>query len=308
VAKIDDIDLGYIRLFERVTRKQLVEAVSAGAFTYWQNLVASSSSWRIIGVLDAEDAASTIKRLQNLHVHGLPVLIDLDDLLDGFIAWGRVAEFRERMEAERSGVYQYELVVNLVPGIGVTYLHTGDAELHDLDYRAAFRAFDPVQGRFGLEVSADRLVWTHQFYLDNDASSIQDLVFEVQVGDDINGFRIYAYKEGAWRLVGDWGGADSWGATKSFIDENAVSHDFTVDHGTRGEALTHGTISRMPGLIRRVLIEVSNMQAQSGNDYSIDYGSDQLLLKVSAIHAAREALRPLPLVTYVDGSFEIGRA
>ncbi|MCK4582549.1 hypothetical protein KAU18_04470 [Candidatus Bathyarchaeota archaeon] len=64
----------------------------------------------------------------------------------------------------------------------------------------------------------------------------------------------------------------------------------------------------MLGLSRRVLLSITAMQAQGSNDMSTDYGSDQLLLKVTAEHTQRETARPYLVLTYVDGSLDYGRA
>jgi len=307
--KIGGVDIGNVLIPEPIIRRKNTESPVGGGLTYWQNLYSPSTQWRITGYLKAP-TTTAVNQLLNLK-HGLPVLVDLDDRWPGFITWGRVAEIRPR-PSRVGNVFYYDMLVNEVPAIGVTYLQTSEAYLHDLDYHANHRVFNPLSGRFAKSVTLDLLDWSWQFYVDNDKISIQTLIQEFQVGDDIDKLKIWGWKLNGshdWSLIGDWGGADAWDAEKTFTDDDAIAHVFRANYGDRGDVKAGiGTISQMLGLSRRVLLSITLMQAQSGNDYSTDHSSDQLLLKVTAEHNQREAARPYPVLTYVDGSLDYGRA
>ncbi len=304
--KIGGVDVGNVLTAEPTIRRRNYEVSVGGGLTYWQNLYNPSAQWRITGYLKAP-TATAVNKLLNLQ-HGLPVLVDLDDRWAGFITWGRVAEVRPR--PSRVGkVFYYEILVNEIPAIGVTYLQTAEAYLHDLDYYANHKVFNPLSGRFAKSVTVDRLDWTWQFYLDNDKASEQVLVLEFQVGDDIDKLKIWGWKTAGWSLIGDWGGAQAWDATRDFIDDQPITHVFRANEGIRGAVKAGiGTISQMMGLKNRVLLSVTRMMADGVSDLSTDYKSDQILLKVTAEHTERETARPYPVLTYVDGSLDYGVA
>jgi len=306
--KLDNIDIGNpLRPEPRLRRRQNELATAAG--TFWQNIYGSPLDWQISGYMKAPTLA-VVRSLLNLK-HGLPVLLDLNDRWAGFIHWGRVGEISLRKQRASTLVY-YDILFHQIPAIGTTYLQTPEMWLHDLDYRVSHRMFDPGIGSFNQSVSSDRLDWTWEYFLDNDKVSIQTGILEFQVGDDIDKLKIWGWKlDGThdWSLIGDWNGADAWAASKTFTDDGAISHVLKLDEGVRGEVIAGiGTISQMLGLTRRCLLSVTLMQAHTDNDYSTDHSLDQIHLKVTAEHNARETLRPNPVLTYVDGSFPPGRA
>lgn len=305
-CKIENIDIGTVTLPELIVRRENVRQRSGVGLTYHRNLNSDSVRWRLTGRLSSPTKAQ-VQALLNLK-HGLPVLVDLDDRFPGWITWGRVSEIAPR-PSRVGGVFNYTLTVDQIPGIGSTYVQTDDVYLHDLNYRTSFKAFDPALAKFNLSVTSNRLDWTWESYVDNDKNSIQTAILEFQVGDDIDAFTIWGWKSGGWVLIGDWGDADTWGAGKAFVDNDSYSHTFKANYGSMGEDVTGiGTISRLSGFNRRVLLSITNLRAHSGNDMSTDYTGDQLLLKMTAEHNQRETLRPYPVVTYIDGSRDYGRA
>ena len=304
---IGGVDIGTVQAVDPILRRSNTEVKTGGGLTYWQNLSSSSTRWAIRGYLKAPTVVQ-VATLFNL-MHGLPVLIDVNDFRAGFITWGRVTEVRPR--PSRLGfIFAYDIIINEVPSIGVTYMQTAEAYLHSRSYHSNQRVIDPAVGNYGKTVSAgNRLDWTHEFYVDNDKAGIQTLIVEFQVGDDVNHFEVFGWKAAAWSLIGDWGDGDAWNAVKAWTDEDAQAHNFQVQEGVRGATLAGvGVVSQMLGTTKRVLMEITDMQAQGDPDYVTDYGLDQLLLKVVAKHSLRGTARPFPMITYVDGSLDYGPA
>ena len=303
---IGGVNIGNVQRVEPTYRRSNVETKVGGGLTHWQNLYSPSVQWHITGYI-ASPTPTAVNKILNLQ-HGLPVLVDLNDRWPGFITWGRVSEIRPS-PGRLGNVFYYDMVINEVPAIGVTYMQTSEAYLHDIDYQANYRVFNPLSGRFAKEVTGDRMDWTWEFYVDNDKNAIQTVIIELQVGDDIDKLKIWGWKAAAWSLIGDWGGADAWDAVKNFVDDGATTHAFRFQEGDRGDALAGiGTVSQMLGLSRRVLGSITLMSAHIAPDLSTDYSLDQILLKFTAEHTQREAARPYPVLTYVDGSLDYGPA
>jgi len=308
VNEIAGVDIGNPLTAEQIITRRNYEASVGGGLTYWQNLYSPSIKWRISGYLKAP-TTTAVNKLLSLQ-HGQPVLIDLHSRWPGFITWGRVTEIRPR-PSRRGNIFYYDMMLNEIPAIGVTYLHTAEAYLHDLEYQVNHRVFSPLSGRFAKAVTGDRMDWTWQFYLDNDkAAPARTLTVEFQVGDDITNFKIWGMKAAGWTVIGDWedAGATVWDDPEDFIDDQPITHVFTVSKGERGDVEAAGTISQMLGLKTRVIASVTLMQAQGAADLSTDHQDDQILLRVTAEHTLREAARPYPVLTYVDGSLDYGRA
>ena len=304
--KIGNIDIGTVQIVTPIYRRGNVESKVGGGVTYWQNLASPSVRWSIYTYLKSP-TEEELNNILNL-VHGLPVLVDLHSFKAGFVSWGRVTEVRPQPMRIGGQVY-LDIVVNQVPAIGVTYVQTADVYTHSRAYQSNQKVFNPLDGAYNPSFTADRLDWTWEFYLDNDKNAIQTAILEIQVGDDVDKLKIWGWKAGAWAVIGDWGGGDAWNAAKDFIDDGAITHVFKFQEGDRGD--THagiGVVSQMLGTERRLLGSITLLSAHIAPDLSTDYSLDQILLKVTVEHTLREAARPYPVITYVDGSLDYGPA
>lgn len=300
-------DIGSIDSITQDNNRRFASILSGG-IAWRQNNQPTVRSWNISGHIPSATLAE-INFMQNLQFHGLPVIVDLSDRIAGLFTWGRVRSLQPVIP-KISGAYHYTLILDEIPAIGTTYIQTDDAYLHDLAYHGSYKIFNPMFGRFGRTVSSDLLDWSWQFYVDNDdTGSSPIIIVEFHVGDDIDGFKLELWKSGGWVEIGYWGKTDSWDDIESIVDDNSQTILFRADKGAPAELLAGiGTISTMNGLYKRVLLEIDDLAAHSGTDLYNDYGNDQILLKATAEHTARDALRPYPVVTYWDGSIDYGRA
>lgn len=307
MGKLGGVDLGYIQTVEPIVSKDFQTVTIPGEISsFQQNLLNYSQSWRIEGFLYNPTQAQR-ENLSNLG-NGEVVLVDISEY--SLFGYGklRVAP-RLMLDVTRKNIWNYTFEIEGCLAVGYTYIQTSDAYLHDLNYRSNLKGFDPHYGRFAVNYDSNRLNVDYQFYVDNDKTSIQEVIVEAQCGDDVSKCKIYGWKASAWYLIGDWGGADAWDAVKAFTDDDSVAHNFRANNGLRGAALSGiGTISNKLGCKKRVLFSITNLLAEGSTDKSTDYGSDQLLLKIVLEHTSIESLRPYVRITYVDGSLDYGIA
>lgn len=301
MVKLDNFDLGAVRAPQprRVSRRY-VSTWTGDGFVYPQDVAWVERGWQVLGTL-ANPSAADVETLEGLALNPNPVVLDLDDKVSGFIRWVVV----EDVDPEPvGGVLRYGIRMQQVPCVGVMYMQTDDIYLHGLDYRAALKVADPLTGHFSHEWAANRLTQTWQTYMDNDKNAIQTAILEIWGTDDISRLQLWGWKAAAWSAIADWGNADAWNAIKNWTDGDGAAHDFQANKSYRGQALAGiGTISWMLGNLYRVLMEVTNLTADAApaSDMSTHYGGDQLLLKLALTSTSREALRPLPVVTYRTG-------
>ena len=301
MAKIDNITLGTVRAMPKSFSRSIRSLYTGDGYTYPQDVNWVERGWNIRGTLNAPSAAVT-NSIENLNNHSNPVILDLNDKYTGFISWVMVERFP--ITQQIGTIYRYDLNVKTIPCIGTTYMQTLGVYLHDLDYRASYKKFDPLVGRFNKQWSADRLEQTWEFYVDNDLNAITVALLEVYTCFDISSFRLRGWKAAAWDQIGEWGGADIWNLIVNWVDDDAVAHNIQVQKGVRGEVLPGvGTISNGMGNYNRVLCEIDNLTADATptSDRSTHYGGDQLLLEAKIISTSREALRPYPVIDYITG-------
>jgi len=310
MAKIGGIDLGTngaIRLVEPILTRNLKKISLPGEVgSFHQSLVSYEHSWRIEGIF-VNPSQSQIEQLYNLG-YGEVILVDINEF--SLFGYGKVRTApRIRLVSGNKNVWRWYLEIDGVPAIAHTHVQTDEVYLHDLDYRLNLKSFDPHIGRFSINYSADRLEVDWQFYVDNDKASSQDVVLEIQCGDDISEFTLWYWNGSAWIQIGNWGNADAWGATKNFTDPESVIHDVTAGKNTRGQSVTGvGTVSRKLGCNHRVLFKITGMAADDA-DSSTVIGGDQLKLKAKLKHAAAEpGVRDYARITYIDGSLDYGVA
>ena len=309
MANINKLDLGTITALNRPSTETYGSINAVGGYRYYPHMGQTSERYILSGVLNAPTQA-TLDSLKNLQYSGVPVVIDLDDKYSDFVAWGKVADvdFSPRI----TSLVYYRIALNIIPSIGNTYIQTADAYLIDLDYIALKRKINPVWGRYDHEVSVDRLDYQYEFYISNRSGAPFEAVLEFQCGEDVDEFTVDGWKAAAWNQIGNWGNADAWNATKNWIDDNAIAHDFEADRGDRGTVIAFATgnydVSQMLGLNQRILMRITAMQAAVAPVLSTKVGNDQLLLRVKIHHASREALRPYPVVHIIDGSVDYGPA
>jgi hypothetical protein len=304
MATIDGITLDVISTMPKTFSRSFRSLWTGDGFSYPQDVNWTERGWNIRGILNSP-TQEEIDRLEGLNQHGNPVLLDLNDKYTAFIQWVIV----ERLTATPilGSLYRFDMNVRKIPCIGTMYMQTDDVYLHDLHYRASYKVVDPLVGDFNKVWSANRLVQTWEFYVDNDNNGITTAILEIFACADISTIEIWGWKDltpHAWSQIGDWGGAHAWNAIRNFTDDGANVMTFQVQKGVRGEALAGvGTISNMLGNYNRVLCEITNLQADAAplTDVSTKHQDDQILLKVEITSTSRETLRPFPVINYVTG-------
>jgi len=301
LAKIENIDLGVITEIQKIEKRvwnvlQLPNMISI----YRQNMLNEEHTWIIKGFLD-NPSSTDINRLKTIRNHGLITYAEIDDYFFGFV---KIDEILWRITEKEADIYNYEMKLIEQPAIGLTTSRTTNIYFHDLGYKAKYRSIYPLWGDF--DASTNGLNEIFHFYLDNYAANAQDALIEIQCGDDIEKAVIYGFNGNAWDLIGEWGGLDNWGDTKSWTDPNSTSHNVTVEKGDRGETLTVGTVSRMLGCKKRLLMKFTNLTATTSNHVSTTYGGHQVKLKIQLIHTQIESSRPYARITYVEGGQEWG--
>lgn len=308
---LNGLSLQTVNGVDREVRKVTSRVATPGLGRVTQNLVSEDDAFTIRGVLSSGAEAARLG-LENIRYMSQPVLLDLTDLYAGLLAWVRVTESKV---TPRGPVNYYEVRCEATQGIGVWFVQTDDAYLHDYpEYRGRLRVLDPYAARSGAAYAyaSSRDQYTTVGYLDNDKNDIQAPILEMTAGDDLATLELFGWKAGAWSRIDEWGvGATAWGTAANWDDGDGVTHAFKPNTGLRGATVAGvGTASNRLGCNGRVLMSVSALQADSGAspDLSTDYGSDQLLLKSVLKHTRRESARPYSVITYVDGSLDEGPA
>lgn len=299
MATINGVSLGSVNYMGFIGFEGVEKAPIAEDLVYWSGNSGRVSEWEIEGILKDVSSQSTVESLVGFYSSGVPVYVDLSDLVAGLRGLGKLGELRGHWVKDH---YYYRVNLKLIPGLGVTYAQTFNVYLIDVDYQAKAAVIDPLRGSFAATWSSGFLALQWDFYVDNDASA-QTAILEVQTGDDIATVEIWGYTTGAgWTVIGDWGDVDAWGASKDFTDGDAQTRTFKVNVGDRGDAVSGiGTVSKRLGLEQRALISIG-LGAHVDTDEYTDYGTDQLKLRIKITHSARDAKRPYPKVTLVDGS------
>ena len=308
MTKIENIDLGVVTLIEKIQDKVFHDLSPTGSLSgYTQNMMTEKHEWRFEGFL-TDPTQEDLESLENVRNHGLMCFIDFADVNALILGYGKLTYFRIIDEETYADLARYEGIIRLQSAIGLTHIQTANAFLHDLLYRAKLPIIDPQFGRFNKTWSSNRLELTYELYIDNYKAGIQDIVIEIQCGDDIDGIRVWGWKGAAWNQIGYWSDVGTpWGSgAGAWVDDDTISHVATADRGDRGETLGIGIISLSLGCKKRILLKLTNFQTIAGNHLSTKYGSHQLKLKVKLIHTQREASRPYPLITYVEGGLEQG--
>lgn len=301
MASIDGITIDVLRVYNKSFSRSYRSLWTGDGFTYPQDVNMTERGWNIRGTLN-DPTQEEVDRFEGLNQHGNIVLLDLDSDRTGFIQW--VIVERITVSPALGTIYRFDMNVRKVPCIGTMYIQTDDIVLHDLHYRAGYKVVDPLVGDFNKAWSANRLVQTWEFYLDNDKNAIQEAILEICACADISTIEISGWKAAAWVQIGDWGGAHAWNAARNFTDDDLIVHSFKVQKGVRGQLLAGiGTISNMLGNYNRVLASITNMAADAIplTNVSTDYASYQLLLKVEITSTSRETMRPYPVINYITG-------
>jgi len=205
LAKIGNVDLGNVERVEPITTKRLITAIMPGEDgAFHQDLTAYEHAWRIDGHLNNPTQAQREKIL-NLQ-NGEVMLVEVDAF--DIFGYGKVGDIRMRVDNVFPNIYRYSLEFLGCPAVGHTHTHTDDVYLHDRDYRMNLKSFDPHFKHFNVNYSNDRLSTDWQFYLDSDVDdSTQDVLLEMQCGDDIATFYLYSYSAGTWNPrwnMGNW--------------------------------------------------------------------------------------------------------
>jgi len=309
MAKIGNVDLGNVERVEPITIKSIRTKVLPGEDgAFGQDLIAYEHAWRIDGHLNNPTQAQREKIL-NLQ-NGEVMLFEVSAF--SIFGYGKVGNIRMEVDNVFANIYRYSLEMLGCPAVGHTHTHTDDVYLHDMDYRMNLKSFDPHFKHFNVNYSNDRLSTDWQFYLDSDVDdSTQDVLLEMQCGDDIATFYLYSYSAGTWNPVGTWGtGGTLWGGTISFVDAGTGTHTIICNYAPRGTAIANiGTVSYKLGCKYRVLCKIGSLGTHTVADLSTDYSGDQLLLKAKLVHAAAESgVRDYVKMTYIDGSLDYAPA
>jgi hypothetical protein len=308
LAKIDNQSLGTVNTYRCEPRRILGSYGVGSGHGYSPDSNLLVEDVEVTGVLQGPSNA-TVDSFENLRLNGNPVLWDFADKFSNQVFFAKVTEMP--IVPQKNTLYRYMARGIRVPCIGTVHSQTPGVWLHDLDYRHSLRTLDPLRGRFAREWSADRLTQTSNLYVDNDNNAVTEALLEIWVSDNPLSLRLYGWKAAAWSEIGYWGAIDAWGDAKAWTDGDGVAHSLKANYGVMGAAITGiGSLGYMPGNYTRVLLSVPSLSADAtpSADLSTHYGGDQLLLKMVLAQSSREALRPHPVVTYVDGGLNWGPA
>jgi len=307
VAKIGGVDIGtVVDVSQSLIRRKVRRPLAGSLVSVLQDLVSTEKRW----IMNSELYSPTQSTLESVLglADGSVLLVEIPENTRLRAGFGSITKPAEDLHDREADIHYITLEVQEVPGVGFAYTQTPDVYFHDRDYRMNLREFNPFWGHHNTQIDENRLVFTQEFYLDNRKSQAQDAVYEICAGDNLTGFKLYGWKTD-WTLIGDWGGADSWGAAKTFTDNDSVEHAVTAAKGERGDTVTGGTISWKMGCPRdRVLVKFDDLEASSAYKHTTRYVRDQVLLKAEIIHTLRETARPGPIIDFVDGGMNQGVA
>jgi hypothetical protein len=305
MAKIRNVDLGTVTDVtpEYVRRLHYLEMVGVPG-SYPRNLETESNRFRIAGFL-ANPTQAQREAFHSLR-DGNPAIIDLGSE-EGIYGWGKVASKEFMLREREAGIWNYQMVVAMIPCIGTMKMLSDDGRFSDLNYYRSTKVLDPFAGYHAVTLAS---LLTHQdeFYMFNsNAGATKTLEFEKWCGNDLTRVDIWGWKSAAWDLVGSWySGGTAFGATVAWTDEDTQAHTFRVNHDVRGATVANFTekVSKSLGTTRRAMIQITNMTAYPATyGLSTKHGQYQLLLRVKLTHTQRETARPYAIVTYFDGGF-----
>jgi len=233
MAKIEDIDIGTVTAIEKIQNKTFIDITPAASLgTYTQNLIAEKHEWRIEGFL-TDPSQAIYESLEDIRNHGLICFIDMADLNPLLLGWGKITYLRLIDEEHAAGITLYEMIVRVQPAVGLSYIPTAEAFLSSIRQKSKERIIDPHFGRFGKTYSTDRLTLSYTIRIKNFKASSQDVLLEIQVGDDLSSLTI------------------------------SPSTGWTQATGIRGETIETGIISRLLGCNKRVLLKRSFTAGES---------------------------------------------
>jgi len=292
MAKAAGIDIGTVTLIEEIHVGNLVPKQLTGVIgSYPQDMVASTKSWRIVGYL-ASPTQTDIEKIKSIESTRNVILLEITEVTPEFLAFGKIRSVRWIREEENVDIHEYEILFEEVPAATLTTMQTDNAYIQDLLQMESFTTIYPLWFQNNTVFNSARTQIDWEIHMVNKSGVTQDLIVEVQAHGYMTGFQLYYWDGTAYQLIGDWGGADAWGATKTFTDTNNVIHDVTLNKGIRGATITGiGTISRSIGTRTRVLFKITNMQ----NNITMQF---KLVLKLST------AISYYKRNAYIDGSVE----
>jgi len=306
MSKIHDIDIGTVSLVEPIHTQQFVKKQLASTIgSHYQNMLASTKTWRITGFMDSLTQAK-IEDLEALRDAGLVVFIDISEPSPKLFGFGKIETLTLPREEEKADMTEYEIVIQEVIGVGTVYMQTSEAFVLDRAYHLLRKWLNPLWAKCNVAINANRDEFQFEFYVNNDKAELQTVWLEIQVPYTMNSghFKLEYWNGSAFAEIGDWGtgGSDAWDDIELFTDPDAQGHNVRVSNGNRGEAVAAGTISKTLGLKRRILIRITNMQIDDADSKTV-YGGDQVLLRAT-IYRGWVTSDDLH---YVDGSVDHGR-
>jgi len=242
---------------------------------------------------DSAAGISDYKKLMSMILSGNVFIlkhskIDDSDPLYSFI---RLISRRTEFPAGHMLYYYVECVDG--PAWGRTTVHTGTSiQVLDPNYLKAYdEIISPIWHDCSWLLDQTSKYFEYVFYLRNDYASGQDAILEIQAPDNLSNVKVYYSNGTSYTLIGDWGGADAWGATKNFTDPQSVAHDMIVNKITRGGTLSGlATASLRLGCNNRIMMKITGLSSNDagGADSKTKYGKDQLLLKVKVTYSNEE--------------------
>lgn len=290
--KIDNIDIGTVTLVSQVTKEETIN-IDSGGQRHRAVQAIEQNEWRVDGFL-VDPSYNTLHTLKNIANHKQLVFVDCESSSYLPIGYGKVTDLQlDESEAE-AGIITYTVTLAMMAVIGNTRVLTSEAWLIDSYYRVKLKDALPDLGAYNGYFSANRLEYTYQIYVANYKSSSQQAVIEVMVGDDVDYVEVDEYSAGSWTNKGKWGtGGTAWAGT---------ANNYTVDKGYRGDVKTIGTITRSLGTWQRLLIRTPFLDAGNVVHYYNAYTTYQRWIRIHVVHTARDAQRPYPQITWIDGS------
>jgi len=306
MATIREVDIGTVTSVNvRYVRRHSVKELAGVVGSYPQDMKSERTIYDVKGFLDNPTQAEreSVTALRD----GNPSLVALTE--EGLYGWGKVIDNDFRLSEYRAGIWNYRMLIHMIPCIGTMKMLHDDGRFSDVDYMCSVKSLDPFASKCGV-THASSVTHQHSFYvLNSDLSDTNTLEFEVMCGDDIIQVELWAWKSSEWSEVGTWvSGGTEFGATAAWTDEDSDEHTFRVNHDVRGANVANFTknVSNTLGTERRVMVQISAMVKLPTYGLSTDYGEYQLLMKLKLTHTEREASRTYPIITYKDGGFSLG--
>ena len=306
MSNLDGLDLGVVTDVTAPLKTTIVrDAQNGGINTVPRAMNVNESTWTISGFMLDQTLAQCCQ-YENIEANHLITFVDLSDVVPNIIGYCKCEQWKWTYKDSEAGIFYYEAQIIMVSAVGCTRNTNMVGFLHDLNYRASQMMLDPCLHYCNKTWSTDRTQFQYEFYVDNYDTGTDAPILEIDCFDYITRVDVYAWKSGAYALVGQWGGGyTAFGTAVSFTDENSTVHQFNCGWGQRGTSANGiGTVSLDLGCQTRILLSISNLLNNTGFHVPTIHGNSQLQLRINIV-GYNWGLPVMP-ITYIDGGMDYG--